>query len=127
MDDLLKEDLEKWSSKHWSPLQGLCALFSHSDELSTGAADVCVDHCAIILNIMRENGPASSQAAEFLHTIIEHCSKVAWLEEITQEINQIMEADNQISDVLSKLFSGQIQFNIQNSLVTMKRLSESLE
>ena len=38
-----------------------------------------------------------------------------------------MEADNQISDVLSKLFSGQIQFNIQNSLVTMKRLSESLE
>ena len=43
------------------------------------------------------------------------------------DINQIMEQDNLISEVLSKLFSGQIQFNIQNSLLTMKKLSESLE
>lgn len=127
LDELLERDESKWTTQHWSPLQGLCALFSHSDSLSTSAADVCAEHSAIVLNIMRDNGPASSQAAEFLHTIIEHCSKVSWLEDIMADINQIMEQDNQISDVLSKLFSGQIQFNIQNSLVTMKRLSEALE
>lgn len=127
LDELLVRDRSKWTTDHWSPLQGLCALFSHSDSLSTSAADVCAEHSALVLNIMRDNGPASSQAAEFLHTIIEHCSNVAWLEDIMTDINQILEQDNQISDVLSKLFSGQIQFNIQNSLLTMKRLSEALE
>ena len=108
-------------------MKGLCALFSHSDELSSSAADVCAEHVGIVLGIMRDAGPASSQAAEFLHTIIEHCTKVNWLEDIMGDINAIMEQDNQINDVLSKLFSGQIQFNIQNSLLTMKRLSEALE
>ena len=56
-----KEPSKKWTSQHWSPLQGLCALFSHSDTLSTSAADICAEHAKIVINIMKDNGPASSQ------------------------------------------------------------------
>ena len=55
---------------------------SHSDALSTVVADTCAHHAPLIIHVMKENSPATSQAAELLHTIIENSSSVAWIEEI---------------------------------------------
>ena len=82
LDEVQVGDKEKWNLTHWSPLQSLCALFNHSDELSTIVADSCAHFASSIITVMRNNGPSSSQAAELLHTIIENASTIGWLEEI---------------------------------------------
>jgi len=127
LDELVNPAPEKWSQKYWSPLQGLMAVFSGSDYLSEQAANICADHCRLILNVMKTNGPASIQAAELLHSALENSSNVSWLESHMAELNLIMEGDNQILDVFNKVFTGQVQFTIKNALVNIRRLSEVLE
>ena len=91
---------QKWGNwKHWSPLQSLCALFTKSDVLSTVVADACTHHTPLIISVIKENGPAASQAAELLHTVrVENFAITSRILKILiEDIKPICSLDSELS------------------------------
>jgi len=82
-------------------------------------ADTCSHHAPLIIHVMKEYPPASSQAAELLHTIIENTTTTGWIEDIESQVATIMELDGP-KEIFTKLFAGTLQFNLKNSLTVMK-------